>query len=67
MDIFIISAQSIGGQISQDKTKWYLLEFIWDSAGKWRLADNGAHISLTTQYKTQDTKRLPHYINLRIL
>ena len=35
-------AQAMGGKFSATKTKWNLLEFKWDKAGIWRLAENEA-------------------------
>ena len=46
LDLFSGSAQATGVQVSAKKTKWYLLEFKWDKAGKWRLYDNEADIFL---------------------
>ena len=40
------ASQATGGKFSVTKTKWYLLEFKWDKAGKWRLYDNEADIFL---------------------
>ena len=44
LDLFSGSAQATGGQVSAKKTKWYLLEFKWDKAGKIWLADHEAEL-----------------------
>ena len=43
----------MGGKFSVQKTKWYLLEFTWDPAGKWHLAKNNTHLSLKTKKGNQ--------------
>ena len=46
LNLFTGSAREIGGKISASKTKWYLLEFLWDTAGKWRLADHATNLTI---------------------
>ena len=65
--MFSGAEKSTGGQIVPEKTKWYLLGFIWDSAGRWCIYNNDAHILLPTQYGTQAIKRLLPYHSSRIL
>ena len=46
LDLFSGAAQKTDGKVCVNKTKWYLLEFKWDAAGKWSLADNKAGLFL---------------------
>ena len=60
-DIFSVSDQAMRGQVSETKTKWYLLEFEWDKAGNWRLDNNEAYLFLQTLERPQKIERLPPY------
>eukprot|EP00957_Ditylum_brightwellii_P139655 10643417-Ditylum_brightwellii.AAC.1 len=46
IDLYAGLARATGGQISPDKGKnsCYLLEFLWDNAGCWKLVDNNARL-----------------------
>ena len=59
LDIFSGAAQETYGTVSVNKTKWYLLEFKWDSTGKWSLADNKADMFLNPPDGLQKIECLP--------
>ena len=59
LDMFSGAAQSMGGQVSTAKDKWYLLEFKWDKVGKWRQDDNEAYLFIQTPTGPQKVERLP--------
>eukprot|EP00957_Ditylum_brightwellii_P068950 5233442-Ditylum_brightwellii.AAC.1 len=43
-------ARATGGSVSPEKGKnsWYLIEFKWDKAGKWKLVNNPRDIYVNT-------------------
>ena len=59
IDIFSVASQARGGQISVKKNKWYLLEFKWDTAGKWRLYENKDDLLLKTPEGPPKIERIP--------
>ena len=58
LDILSGVEQAMGGQVSALKTKWYLLDFSWDKAGNWWLADNEADLFLQTPEGPHKIERL---------
>ena len=46
ISLFPGAAISTGGQLSDSKTKWYLLEFIWDTIVRWRLEDHSTDLTI---------------------
>eukprot|EP00957_Ditylum_brightwellii_P075200 5714968-Ditylum_brightwellii.AAC.1 len=69
IDINTGLAMATGGQISPDKGKnsWYLLEFVWDNAGRWKLVDNDARLFVDTRKGRIEVERLPSCAASRIL
>lgn len=67
LDLFIGVAKAMRGQVSEIKIKWYLIEFKWDAAGKWKLANNEATLSVETEEGRIPIKRLPVTQAYRIL
>ena len=61
LDLFSGASQTTGGQVSVRKTKWYHLEFKWDSQGQWRLAENPSDLFLNTPKIPQKIKDFPHH------
>ena len=55
------------GQVSIHKTKYYLLEFVWDSSGKWYLSKNQYHLSLTSPGVRRTVEILPKHHYSRII
>ena len=49
LDLFTGSSGATGGQLSALKTKWYLLEFLWYTAGKLRLADHSSNLIIDSR------------------
>eukprot|EP00957_Ditylum_brightwellii_P173914 13239856-Ditylum_brightwellii.AAC.1 len=69
IDLYAGLATAMGGQISPDKRKnsWYLLEFVWDNAGLWKLVDNDARLFVDAQEGRIDVDKLPSCAVSRIL
>ena len=59
IDIFSVASQARGGQISVKKNKYYLLEFKWDTARKWRLSENKSDLFLNTPEGPPKIERIP--------
>ena len=59
LDIFSGSTHYTGRQVSATKTKWYLLVFKLEKAGKLRLAHNKADLFMQTPAGPQKIERLP--------
>ena len=49
LNIFAGTAKVTEGQVSLEKTKWYLMEFKWYPEGKWRLTDKEATLTPPSQ------------------
>ena len=49
------------------KTKWYLLEFIWDSPGRRKLRNNDMDLTVTTNNITDTIEKLLPYQASRIM
>ena len=49
----------MGGKFSHRKPKWYLLEFIYNSSGRWKLENNDSDITVTTNNKKDTIERVP--------
>ena len=49
LNIFVGAARAAGGQVSVQKTRWYLLDFNCNPEVKWHLEKNNSHLSLKTQ------------------
>eukprot|EP00957_Ditylum_brightwellii_P062819 4766668-Ditylum_brightwellii.AAC.1 len=62
-------ARATGGQISLDKgeNSWYLLEFLWDNAGCWKLVNNDARLFVDTRKRRIKIERLPFHAASRTL
>ena len=48
LDVFTGAVRETGGQVSALKTKWCLMEFIWDSSDKLIVDKNQARLYLTS-------------------
>ena len=67
LNLILGSVIATGGQLSASKTKWYLLEFIWDTSGKWRLEDQSTNLKIDSQYGRIPIQWLPYSQASRIL
>eukprot|EP00957_Ditylum_brightwellii_P111345 8492247-Ditylum_brightwellii.AAC.1 len=69
IDLYTGLARATEGQIGPDKGKniWYLLEFVWDNAGCWKLVDNDARLFIDTRKGRIEIERLPSRAASRIL
>ena len=57
----------MGGKVTVNRTKWYLLEFRRDKVEIWRLANKEAEIFLQTPEGSKKIEQLPQSEALRIL
>ena len=67
LDLLSGAAQAMGEQVYETKNKWYLLDFKWYRAVKWRLADNEPELFLQNTVVPQNIEQIYPFEASRII